>query len=410
VRVLLTEGSGLTSRQVAGRLAALGHEVGVLSSDPFGLTRFTRATRRWHRVPPYGADPLRWFEVALDVYRANRYEVLLPTQEQVAVLAACSEQLRRAGVVTAVPPFAALAAVQDKVSAFATLSRLGVPQPAGTVMASTDVLSTWDQFPAYLKTPIGTAASGVRRVTGRAALVDAASEPAYATALAGTGLLVQAEAFGPLAMVQAVFARGELVAIHTNWRVHEGARGGASHKCSVDPPGASHAVERLGHGLGWHGALSADVVVGPDGAMVIDVNPRLVEPGNALASGVDLVDALLDVAIDGTTPRRPPGASEVSTHQLLLAVLGAAQHGGTRRAVARELLAAARRDGPYGDSVEELTPLRHDVRSALPVLAASIATLVSPRSWAWFASGRVDGYALTPDGWAQIQRAARLNG
>jgi hypothetical protein len=42
MRVLLSEGSGLTSRQVAGRLGALGHEVEILSSSKICLTRFTR--------------------------------------------------------------------------------------------------------------------------------------------------------------------------------------------------------------------------------------------------------------------------------------------------------------------------------------------------------------------------------
>jgi uncharacterized protein YbjT (DUF2867 family) len=38
VRILLTEGSGLTSRQVARRLGELGHEVEILSSTSICLT------------------------------------------------------------------------------------------------------------------------------------------------------------------------------------------------------------------------------------------------------------------------------------------------------------------------------------------------------------------------------------
>ena len=53
--------------------------------------------------------------------------MLLPTQEQVAVLAAFPARLAARGVRTAVPGFEALCAVQDKLSAFATLSRLGLP-------------------------------------------------------------------------------------------------------------------------------------------------------------------------------------------------------------------------------------------------------------------------------------------
>ena len=50
----------------------------------------------------------------------------------------------------------------------------------------------------------------------------------------------------------------------------------------------------MGESLSWHGALSLDVVLAPDGPRVIDVNPRLVEPGNAWRAGVDLVGATGD--------------------------------------------------------------------------------------------------------------------
>ena len=135
-------------------------------------------------------------------------------------------------------------------------------------------------------------------------------------------------------MVQAVFARGELVAFHACQRVREGAAGGPATSSGLDLPEAREDMAALGAALGWHGALSADVIIGPDGPQFIDVNPRLVEPVNALASGVDLAGApgrggqvrLVPV------PSRP--RCRDATHQLLLAVLGAAARragGGTWR-------------------------------------------------------------------------------
>jgi nucleoside-diphosphate-sugar epimerase len=112
MKILLTEGSGVTSRQVAGRLSSMGHRVEVLTSDPMCMARFTRHVRRLHRVPKYGDVPIAWLHAALAVFHEGAFDVLFPTQEQVAVLAA-------ARVDTAVPAFEALAAVQDKVSAFA---------------------------------------------------------------------------------------------------------------------------------------------------------------------------------------------------------------------------------------------------------------------------------------------------
>jgi glutathione synthase/RimK-type ligase-like ATP-grasp enzyme len=407
MRVLLTEGSGLTSRQVAGRLGELGHTVGVLSPDPLGVTRFTKATRAWHACPPFGPDPLVWLDKALEVYTSYEYDVLFPTQEQVTVLSAFPERVAALGVHTAVPPFAALAAVQDKVTARATLERLGLPQPESAVVASADDLVRWTRLPAFVKVPVGTASGGVWRVANGVELGRVALRAAVIDAFAaGEGVLVQLPADGPLAMVQTVFDRGRLVACHANLRARLGARGGASHKTSIAAPEAREVMETLGSHLGWHGALSADVVLAEAGPSVIDVNPRLVEPGNALKAGVDLVGAMLAV-IGGESPEPlPAGRTGVATHQLGLAAMGAAEQGRGRRGIATELWQAARHKASYAGSTEELAPVGGDWRAAIPLAMITAATLVRPKAWEWFSSGSVTNYALTPSGWRMICAAA----
>lgn len=402
MRVLLSDGSGLTARQVATQLSTAGHTVEVLTPDRLALTRFTRHVRRVHRVPSYGVDPFAWLDAALEVWRTGRFDVLLPTQEQVAVLAASVKRLRAEGVVTAVPRFEALVQVQDKLAAHRTLAELGLPQPDATVVATADELAVGDRLPVFVKMPIGTATSGVRRVSDSVELTALASDWEAAGVFRDGGVLVQSPLAGPLVMVQTVFSDGQLVASHANLRVREGASGGASHKQSIDLPKAREHLGLLGRRLGWHGALSADAILTDAGPVYIDINPRLVEPANAWRAGVDLVAALLDVARDESTPVQQPGRAGVATHQLLLAVLGMAQHERRRGAVLTELVAAFRRRASYHDSVEELTPLRHDFRSAIPVASAAIATLAYPAAWRWFSSGAVTNYALTPAGWRDI--------
>jgi len=151
MRVLLTDGSGLTARQTAAQLADAGHTVGVLSPDPVCLARFTRRVRHVWRVPPYGPDPLRWLDAMLSVYQSAGTDVLVPTQEQVAVLSACDDLVRAAGVRTAVPSFEALSQVQDKLSAFATLTAAGLPQPEGAILATPADVAAWDRFPVFMK-------------------------------------------------------------------------------------------------------------------------------------------------------------------------------------------------------------------------------------------------------------------
>ncbi|HVM66100.1 MAG TPA: hypothetical protein VMU14_14635, partial [Acidimicrobiales bacterium] len=399
---LLSDGSGLTARQVAAQLFAAGHTVEALSPDRFALTRFTRCVRRVHPVPAYGLDPFAWLESALAVFVAGRFDVLVPTQEQVAVLSRCAGRLRAAGVRTAVPSFDALARVQDKLSACATLAECGLPQPESAIVASPEELAAWDRFPVFVKTPIGTASTGVRHVADRAELTALGREWGALAVFADGGALVQAPASGPLAMVQSVFAGGRLVAHHANLRVREGASGSACHKRSVELPDVRDHMAVLGAELGWHGALSVDAILTPAGPVYIDVNPRLVEPANAQRAGVDLVGAILELSLGRTAPVQPAGRDGVATHQLLLAVLGAAQHRGTRRAVLVELAEAVSHRGAYHDSAEELTPVPHDARAAVPVAVAVAATLASPSTWRWFSSGAVSTYALTPSAWHQI--------
>lgn len=406
MRVLLTEGSGLTSRQVAGLLVGGGHDVGVASSDPIGLTRFTRGVR-WHRISPFAADPMGWLDSAIDIYRTHSYDVLFPTQEQVAVLAARPTQLRDAGVATAVPSFASLGAVQDKLAARTTLQRLDLPQPDATVLTGTEELAAWDRFPVYVKTPIGTATSGVHRIDEPAEMLELLASGCCGETFTDDGVLVQSVADGPLVMVQSVFDQGRLVAFHANLRIREGARGGASHKRSIHTPATRELIERLGTALGWHGALSADIILTDDGPSIIDINPRLVEPANAHHSGVDLVQAMIDVAQGNQPSAQPDSRADTRTHQLLLAVLGAAQHR-RRRDVAHELWAAATHQHDYANSTEELAPFqpvpgRRDWRAPIPLAAAAVATLLSPHNWRRFASTSVSNYALTPQAWRTIR-------
>jgi biotin carboxylase len=440
--ILLSDGAGLTARQTATALARAGHRVEALSPAGLCLCRMTRHVRRVHDVPALGRDPFGWLEAALDVAERRGADVLLPVQEQVAVMALARDRIADTGLATAVPSFAALAQVQDKVSAFRTLARAGVPQPPAAVAASvTEIVAAGAElagavqagavqagavqagavqagavqagagqagWPLFMKMPIGTASAGVRRAGSPDELRQVAEDYERLGVLGPDGVLVQAPVAGPLAMVQAVFARGELVAFHACERVREGAAGGSSHKLGLDLPEARTHMAALGAFLDWHGALSADVILGPDGPRFIDINPRLVEPLNALAYGVDLAGALLEVARHGSARSiepQPAAAPGARTHQLLLAVLGAAQQGG-RRDVARELTRAVLHRGEYRGSREELTPGRGDPLAPLPVTVTALATLIRPAAWRHFVGGSAGAYSLTPAAWRQISQAA----
>ena len=197
MRVLLSDGNGLTARQCATLLSRAGHRIEALSPDPRCLCQFTRHVRRVHRVPAYGADPLGWLDAAITIAGQQDAQVLFPTQEQVAVMSLAAQRLRDAGLLTAVPDFTALAAVQDKLSAFATLTRLGLPQPPATVAASGAELRSAGPLPMFVKTPIGTASAGVCRVATPGQLRRLADLYHNDGVFAGGGVLAQQPVTGP---------------------------------------------------------------------------------------------------------------------------------------------------------------------------------------------------------------------
>jgi glutathione synthase/RimK-type ligase-like ATP-grasp enzyme len=410
MRIMLTEGAGLTSRQVAIRLDHLGHDVSAAVSDPVCLARFTRHVRRLHRVPEFGPAPLVWFDHLLDVAARSHVDMIFPTQEQVTVLSHQLPRLLRAGLVTAVPPFASLEQVQDKVSALHTLARLEVPQPRTVVVRDPLDAADWNSFPAYVKAPVGTGSTGVRRVADAHDLAEAVRHFLAAGALADGGVLVQEALTGTFVMAQCVFDTGALMAFHANERVQEGANGSAAAKASVDAPGLRDELARLGQALDWHGGLSVDAIVVDGRAHVIDVNPRLVEPGNALAAGTDMVSALLAVATGTPAVAASPPRAGIRTHQFLMALLGAAQCSGRRRSVLAEIVRRLRRRGVYARSTEELLPWRGDRRTVILPVAAALVTLIRPSMWRSFTDGAVSRYALTASGWRQLHDVAPLPG
>ena len=124
-------------------------------------------------------------------------------------------------------------------------------------------------------------------------------------------------------------------------------------------PAVRAYLEKLGAELDWHGGLSVDTIMPDDGTapLLIDCNPRLVEPFNAWVAGTDLVTQLLRVSLGEAPAPLPEGRDGVMTHLAMQALLGLASRGGSRRCHRREFGRLLDHGGPYAGSTEELTPL-----------------------------------------------------
>ncbi|WGR94991.1 hypothetical protein MTX20_13150 [Bradyrhizobium sp. ISRA435] len=113
--------------------------------------------------------------------------------------------------------------------------------------------------------------------------------------------------------------------------------------------------------------------------LLIDCNPRLVEPMNAHRAGTDLVDLLLRVSRGETPEPLAESRAGVRTHLAMLALLGSASRDGTRRDIIGECGRIAAGKGPYRGSTEELTPVRLDWPGAVPLAITAALLLVSPQ-------------------------------
>jgi hypothetical protein len=387
LRVLLSEGSSTSAREALTVLAGQGHEVEFCDPDAHCLARFTRLAR-FHRCPGLRDDPAGYLAFVEGLLRQRHFDVLLPIHEQGLLFARVPERLAPLTGV-ALPSFESYRTAHSKPGFGRVLSELGLPQPPTRAVKWVPELQAAVRYPCVLKSAIGTASRGTFVLRGPADL-DAA-KGALARIDADAELLLQDFIVGAVEHAQAVFCHGELVGFHAYAQVLAGAGGGDAVKESISRPRVRAQLSRIGAHLAWHGALSVDYIRrdGDGTPVYIDCNPRLVEPMNAALSGADLVGLLLAVSLGERPAPVPDGRAGVRTHLGLQALLGCALRGGARADIIREAYDLAMRRGRYEGSVEELTPVRLDWPSAVPLAATALLLTASPRH-----AGRLQG-----EGW-----------
>ncbi len=395
-KILLSEGSSLSAREAITVLGLAGHRVELVSSDPLCLGRFSRFVERVHRVVASGADPDGYLAAILDIVKTRAIDALLPVHEQAYLFAAARQKLP-GGLGIALATFEAFEQVQSKASLADLLTRLDVPQPTTTVVRSAGEFAAARNFPFFVKAAFGTASTGVWKVKDERQRDMLLTRFAQGNAFA-EGLLVQAAISGTLERTQAVFDHGRLVACHIYRQIVEGPSGGDVLKLSVVSGQVREIVEKIGHALHWHGALSFDYIRDDVSRTpyFIDANPRLVEPMNAWLSSVDLPGALLQVSLGNTPPVQADGRAGVLTRLGLMGLLDAARQRHRRRDVLLEILKLAASAGRYRGAREELVPLWTDPWVVMPLTVVITKLLHAPKTAARLSETTVAAYSLTP--------------
>ena len=379
LRVLLSEGNSTSAREAITILGLSGHAVEVCDPSPYCMARFSRFVAKFHRCPGLRDDPAGFLDFVENLLAAQHFDVLLPIHEQGYLFARVGQRLAdRVGL--ALPDFASYRAVHSKAGFSRLLDRLGLPQPATRILKSASELRAAAKFPCVVKTSVGTASRGIWFLRKEADLEAALRELRMNGAFADE-VLVQDLVAGATEKAQAVFCRGKLLGFHAYRQIAAGLGGGEAIKQSVSRPVVRALLATIGEKLAWHGALSVDCVLPDDGAtpLLIDCNPRLVEPMSAFLAGVDLVGLLLRISQGETPGAAAESRAGVRSHLAMQALLGCASRGATRRDIMRECWRLASGDGPYAGSTEELTPLRRDWASLVPLAMLTMALLAKPK-------------------------------
>jgi predicted ATP-grasp superfamily ATP-dependent carboligase len=401
LRVLLSEGNSTSAREAITILGLSGHLVEVCDPSRCCLARFSRFVAKFHRCPPMRDDPAGFLAFVEKLLTARQFDVLLPIHEQGFLFARVSRRLDDC-VGLALPNFASYRTAHSKAGFSRLLDQLGLPQPPTMIVKSESELRDAVRFPCVVKTSIGTASRGIWfvRNTGdlEGALQELNAQGLSVNAAFADEVLVQEFVAGTTEKAQAVFCRGALIGFHAFRQITAGAGGGEAIKQSVGRPEICGHLATIGGKLAWHGALSVDYVMPDDNTppRLIDCNPRLVEPMSAYLAGLDLVSLLLRVSLGEVPAAAGESRAGVRTHLAMQALLGCASRGGTRRDILREGWRLLTGSAPYADSAEELTPVRLDWISIVPLAMTAIFLLIAPRRAPALARGGWGAHLLDP--------------
>src|SRR5262245_4188910 len=212
LRVLLSEGSSTSAREAITALGCMGHQVELCDPNPYCLGRFSRFLHRYHRCPGLSEDPYGFLDFLLALVSRERFDVLLPIHEQGFVLAKAQQKLA-AHVAVALPSFQSYRKAHSKTGFHELLSALGLPHPRTAYAASVAELRERIRLPCVVKTPVGTASRGTWVVRSEEDIERAVGELEASHGF-DDAVLVQDFVPGAVEHAQAVFCRGELIAMH----------------------------------------------------------------------------------------------------------------------------------------------------------------------------------------------------
>jgi len=406
-RILMTEGASSSARQTLYCIPRPAR-VDVCASSWMSQCRFSSLVDRVLRCPRLSDSPRVYLDFIRDQIRSARYDLLLPTNEEVYLLSRFRDELSpRIGI--AVPPFESIRRVQGKRAFAATMAELNLPTPVTLVATADAALADPPPLPCFLKTDFGTGSLSVRKVEDREMLVRAINDLRRDGRFhADDPLVMQQVATGIHSTVQAVFQEGRLVAIHMTEAEKVGFVGSPMLRISVDHPHVEDHLRNLGERLAWHGPIFLEYFFDPIDRrpVYIEANPRIGEVVNAWLSGVNLVDAMIRISMGERCVEMPRGKIGVRSHLGFIWMISEAATGGGRRRILQHRRRIRDLSNTNPSVQNEITRPREDWLSILPAAKTLAHLLWSPGSAGRHVRGAVDAYAVSSDAIYQIDHDA----
>lgn len=405
IRILFTEGASLSARQTLYPLGGR-YEIDVMDSDPLCQCRFSSFVRRFIRSPSFARQPAEFLRFLDRQLQSGKYDVVLPTHEQVYLLSRFRDSLSsRAGL--AMPPFESLERLQNKAAFSRLLTELRLPQPETISVRSRAELNREWQYPFYLKLPHSTAGDGVFLIDRRAALDHRISDLDQRQIFGNNSeVLVQQPGRGVLSTVQAVFNQGEMVGVHTFEARRLGVGGMSTARIGADHAIVREHAARIGRHLDWHGAFFIDYFFDRETGQpeYIECNPRIGETVNAMLSGVNLPELLVRISLGESPHPAPLARTGVLTHNIVMILMSAANEGQSRRALLHEIRECSAARGLYANSEDELIRPKDDPGSRLPRIWTTMQLLAYPKIARRIVAKTVANYALPESATEEIKQ------
>ncbi|MHC5215140.1 carboxylate--amine ligase [Enterococcus sp. LJL128] len=390
-KILMSEGASLTSRETLTVLKKAGVIVDVMGASKWSISRFSKWRRHYfsgYRVN----EPKAFLKEISTRHEQNHYTCLLPTHEEIWLFAWTKNYLKGLPVYTASKD--AFEKVEGK-RQFAQLSeQIHFPQPQWCLAENR---ASWSEFPCWLKADFSTAGRGVVKIHNPQELEEEMQVFAE-KGIKVSDLMIQKNVSGTYGQVQALFEEGKLIAVHSSQQTGIGPGGSAAARISCDSTEAIQQLNAFGRHTGWNGGITFDFIKNKHQLLFIECNPRMVEPGNAAAAGVNFPELLIGLNEKQEFTDQPLriGKAGVKTHSTLALLMGTAEKTESRLEILKIFFSCLFHKGMFKESREVLTPL-NDLPSLLPLMVAFIIFLMNPKVHRKMTAQAVNNYSLSPE-------------